>query len=126
MAIAYPALGRPLYAATYDGTNPATITPPQSASITNGLYSDSEAVNDAQSITLSVTFAVAPGVATEIHLASDPTFANYFVLDTLPISADKFAVWTTQNRLMGFIRIKNTSGQTISTAYVQKQVASVG
>jgi hypothetical protein len=126
MATAYPGIGKPLYQATYNGTEPAQPTWPHQPIIAAGEFSESEPLNAAQTTTVSVTFNAAPTAATEIHLASDPTFANYYVLDTLPISGDKFATWTTRERLMGHLRIKNTSTKQINTVFIQEQAAAWG
>lgn len=132
MATAYPGQGRPLYLATYTGgagTLTSQVTYPVNPVIAASSYSDSEATNDAQALSLTIVYNVVPTTATTIQYDSSPTFANAITLDTLPASAtDKVAVWsTTGNYLLpGFIRVSNTSSVQINSVTVQKQVASVG
>ena len=126
MAYLFPAQGFQLTQATYDGTNPPLITYPVQPIIANGEYTDAMTVADSRATILSVVYNAAPGATTEIHISPDNTFANYFVIDTLPISANKFAEWTTLERLVGFLRIKNTSTAQINSVFIQKEVASFG
>ena len=130
MATMFPGEGQPLYNATYDGTTPALTTfsgGQPVAAIANGGYTSSVPLNPALGVTLSIVWGTtAPTVATEIHLGSDPTFAKYFVVATLPISSDKYAIWTSLERLVGHLRVKNTSGQDISSVKVQMTAAMYG
>ena len=132
MATAYPGRGRTLYVATYTGgagTNTSQVTYPLNAVIATSALSDSEATNDAQALSLTITYNVVPTAVTTIQFDVEPTFTDPITLDTLPASAtDKIAVWsTTGNYLLpGFIRVSNTSDVQINSVVVQKQVASVG
>jgi hypothetical protein len=126
MGFAYPGVGRQLYVATYASGQPSQVTYPLDASIEDTKLSDSEAINDAFNTTITINFGSAPGSTTTIQYDSEPTFTNPITLDTVPAGADLVALWTTQERLPGFLRISNTSGATIASAFIQKQVASVG
>lgn len=130
MSFAYPGQGRPLYLATYATGKPSQVTYPLDPIIPatgNDKVSDSEAMNDAFNTTITVVYDVVPAAATNIEYDSSPTFANAITLDTIPLSAtDKVGVWTTKERLPGFIRVKNTSTVQINSVVVQKQVATVG
>jgi hypothetical protein len=78
-------------------------------------FSDSEAVNDAQAITLRIEYDAAPGAVTTIQIGSDPRLTDAIDLDTIPLSAtDTVAFWTTENRFNGFIWVENTSTVTIN------------
>lgn len=127
MANAYPGAGRILNRAYGTGSWPAgnaevVIQPADPVIPANG-YSDSEAVNDAQAITLRIEYAAAPAAVTTIQIGSNPRLTDAIDLDTIPLSAtDTVAFWTTQDRLNGFIWVKNTSTVTINKVTVQKQV----
>lgn len=126
MSFAYPGQGRPLYLATYSGTAPALITYPVDPIIPGtSKLTDCEPMNDAFNTTVTIVYNVVPTDVTTIEYDSVPTFVNAITLDTIPASAtDKVAVWTTQERLPGFIRVKNTSTVQINSVVVQKQVAT--
>jgi hypothetical protein len=126
MSFAYPGAGRQLYVATYATDKPAQVTYPLDASIADTELSDSEPMNDAFATTITINYSATSTDVTTIQYDSEPTFTNPITLDTLPASTDRVGVWTTQERLPGFIRISNTSDVTIDSAFVQKQVASVG
>ena len=124
---AYPGAGRTLYLSYGPGAWPAgnaeVVVQPPDPVIPNASYSDSEAVSDAQSVTIRVEYDGAPGAVTTIEFGSDPRLTDAFTLDTIPLSAtDTLAVWTTQERLNGFIRVNNTSTEQINKVTVQKQV----
>lgn len=117
---AYPGNGRPLYQATYSGSAPALLTYPTTPILTAGQYSDCEPISDAWKSTIQVVFNVAPTATTDIEFDVDPKFANPIVLGTLPIAAVKIATFQTAEALTGFVRIKNTSTQTINSVTIQK------
>lgn len=128
MAVAYPGpSGRPLYLSTYTGAGGTSqISFPVNPVIATSAYSDSEPMNQGQKAVLSVVYATAPAVATDIEFDVDPRFLNAFVIDTLPITADKINIWQSTELLSGFIRIHNTSTSVISSVNVQQLVATTG
>ena len=124
---AYPGAGRILYLsydpAGWPAGNAEVVVQPPDPVIPNASYSDSEAVSDAQSVTIRVEYNAAPGAVTTIQCGSNPRLSDAFTLDTIPLSAtDTVAFWTTQEQLNGFIRVKNTSTAQINKVTVQKQV----
>ena len=135
MANAYPGPGRILPRATYSGTTypeptwqagtqPAVAEP----TILNGGFSYYDAVDDAQEFRFMIQYASAPGATTTIEIAPDPTFADVQTLDTIPAASgtEKTMFWTTADNVMysGCIRIKNTSGVTITKVNFQKMVST--
>ncbi len=125
--IRYPGQGRILNKATYNGTSPAAIVYPTTPIIPTSGYTEWEALNDSQETAITITYNTAPAAVTTIEYAADPLFADFIILDTIPLSAtDKIAVLTLTQMLPGFIRINNTSTSQINSVAVQKQTASVG
>jgi hypothetical protein len=84
------------------------------------------AINPSLTTILTVSYDAAPGVATDIEYSDTDDFAQFFIIDTLPISADTLAVWTLLEPLTGFIRVRNTSGQLINYVKCQQVVAYYG
>ena len=123
----YPGAGRVLNKATYSGTAPAVTVYPTTPIIPTSGYTEWEALNDSQETAITITYNTAPAAVTTIEYAADPLFADFIILDTIPLSAtDKIAVLTITQMLPGFIRINNTSTSQINSVAVQKQTASVG
>lgn len=123
----YPGKGLQLTLASSNAREPvwsAMRTPTEA--IPNGSYSLGVAVNAGYQTDINIVYDVAPGSATTIEYDTVPTFANAIELDTIPSSSDKVAVWTTNNRLSGFIRVSNTSGQTINEVWAQQTATSFG
>lgn len=127
MSFAYPGIGRQLYLATYASGQPSQVTFPLDPDLEDEDLSDSEPLNDAFSTQITINYNVVPTQTTTIEYASDPTFGSLIILDTIPASAtDLTAVWTTNDRLPGFVRIHNTSDVLINSVFINKQVASFG
>lgn len=122
MATAYPGQGIPLYLAS---SNPREPVYPVTTSIPNGSYSIGIAVNDALGFNIQAVYAVDPGSTTDIEYASEPTFANPEVLGTFAVTKQT-QVFTTTSTYPGFVRIRNNSGQTITSATLQKVAATYG
>ncbi len=133
MGLAFAAPGKLLPLFNYSAAPPEPVWTIQSnnrsaetPAIPNGSYSGYMAIDDAQTFRLTVKFASAPGVPTDIEIATDPTFADAQVLDTIPAGAATAAFWASVEGVQysGFIRLKNSSGVEILSAYGQKQVTS--
>lgn len=117
----YPGQGKVLYLASANAQEPVF---PETAAIPDASYSMGIAVNAGLNTALTVTYTSAPGVATDIEYDSEPSFTNPIVIDTLPITADLINLWATAGNILlqGFIRIRNTSGVTI-TGVTAQQIA---
>ena len=132
MALAYPAPGRLLSQATYDGTHAPVITYPSMYNvqpiIADGEYSDCEPLDDAQQFRIVVKYDASPTDVTTIEIATDPTFADAQTLDTIAAGTPKAAFWSSIDGVMysGFIRINNTSDVQINSVHIQKQVSTGG
>ena len=124
MAFAYPGTGRQLNLSTGTSTTAGAAT--QTVAIPNNSYSEIEAIADSMKTQIQVQYAVAPGSATTVQFSADNTFANptNFPSTLLPASADKTSVCSITEAYSGFIRVFNSSGQTISSLKIQKQVST--
>ena len=123
---AYQGVGRQLYLSTYDGpTKTSQLTYPLDPDLEDEELSDSEPISDAMQVTMQINYDTAPSATTTIQIASEPTFTDPITLDTLPLSVtDKTAFFTIREPLNGFIRVYNTSDQTISSIFVNKQIST--
>lgn len=97
--------------------------------IPDGDYSLPEPVDDAQQLRYRIKFAGVPATPVTIEIASDPTFSDAIVLDTIaPSGTDTLYFWTSDQNVIlnGITRINNTSGETIEEVRVNKLAATVG
>lgn len=124
----YPGLGKPLYLASSNPQEPVWASMRHATvPIPDGSFSLGIPLNAGITTSFNVKFASAPsGTAVEVRYAMTPDFDSEIVLDTMAASGtDKIYVWSSANNieLDGFIRLKNTGGQTISTAYGQQRAS---
>lgn len=131
MATAYPAPGKILGLADYNKTPVEPVWASMrhaTVVIPNGSYSMPEPWDSAQTARLRFKYASAPGGVTTIEIATDQTFADAQILDTVAAGAATASFWSLAQGVAysGFIRINNTSGVAINEVRVQEQVSSVG
>lgn len=124
----YPAIGTPLYLASSNPQEPvwAGMRDPTEA-IPDGSFSMGIPLNAGITTSFNVKYGTAPsGTAVEIRYAMTPDFDSEIVLDTVPASGtDKIYVWSSADviELDGFIRLKNTGGQTVTAAFGQQRAS---
>ncbi len=131
MPNAYPAAGRPLPLGNYSVSPPEPIWAAMRTYdfvIPDGEYSFWDDVSDARSFTFQIQYDATPSGSTIIEIASDPSFSDAIPLDTLPMSTDKLAIWTTRDdaHYTGCVRISNNSGEDINKVFFQKEVTAGG
>lgn len=125
MATMYPGKGIPLYLASSNPREPVWLSP----GVADPLIPDTDssigiAVNPGCQTDINVLFDGAPaGTAFNVMYDIDPTFANEYILEAVPATADDLYTFTTQNiRLSGFVRITNLGGGDIQGAWLQQTV----
>ncbi len=104
--------GRQLYECKYSGSTVINSQPqvsyPLVATLTSGQYSEPYPLTAGRQGIVTLEFSSAPGTATTIEMASDPTFAK-FDSTTIPAQTTTRAEWQSPNTLASIIRVKNTS-----------------
>jgi len=109
--------GRPLYECKYSGStvinSQPQVTYPLTGTLTSNQYSEPYPLTAGRQGIVIIEFASAPGTATTIEFASDPTFAK-FDSTTIPAQTTTRAEWQSPNTLASIIRVKNTSDVNIT------------
>lgn len=125
----YAALGKPLWLASSNAQEPvwAGMRDPTEA-IPDGSYSIGMPLNAGITTSLNVLYGTAPAsTAFEVRYSISPAFTDEYVLDSVTaVASQKTYTWSTSQgiELDGFIRIKNTGGQTITAAYGQQRASN--
>lgn len=117
----YPGRGKTLRRVT--GSTGNTIFAPETTTIPNGGFSELIAAHDARELMFEFVFDAAATGDVLIEKVFDQTASvagETFATKT--VAASRSANWNAVNALVGFFRIQNTSGQSL-TVYCQKRIS---
>ena len=114
----FPGIGKVVRQATSSTNNIA----PEDTSIETAGYSEWVAAHDCIELLFAFVFAAAATGSIVIQRCADPTAAVSETHETVTITASRFQSWAAGETLLGYYRILNSSGQTM-TLYHNKRMA---
>lgn len=117
----YPGRGQTLRSVT--GSTGNTITTPETTTIANNGFSEVIAAHDCLELLFEFVFGVAATGSVLIEKCSDARVTNAgTTFATVTAAAEESKNWAAGVPMVGFFRIKNTSGQNV-TVYCQKRIS---